>query len=482
MNRRSGIALRDLLVVEDDPALLAFRCTSTGLPLWPQIRVVFFRMIMSDLLYGTALTGGSTAAVSPARAMATLGRSVLHNFASNVSGVSRAEICITVDGISGQWVDGKWFNRLADHFALQRPRQTLVMEDHFEWRWPFPRHHPRVLFHAPLQAGNVVRGKLRVRAFHHEQARELVALLAARAKRCLDWESGPQRERALIDMLARKHASLPGQLRAYDALLARIQPRLLMVGMGCYGPAASLIAAARRRGIITAEYQHGANAGGHDGYNFAATLVQSDAYRETLPQYFLSYGDWWNTQINAPLEKVSIGNPHRESKLGAAVAGRKSDVLILSDGTDFALYLELALALVPSLTQRKLRTVLRPHPLERTAVQTAYGTGVDGVAIDTNPDFYASLRSAHAVVSEVSTGIFEAVGIVDRLFIWDTPKARFTYPTQPLQGFRDPAELVELLARESAGRLTEGEAQAIWASPWKERYGSFLQRTLGAAA
>jgi hypothetical protein len=481
MNRSLDIALRDLLIVEDDPSLLEFRCAATGLPLWPQIRVVFFRMIMSDLLYGTALTGGSTAAVSAAQAVTTLGRSVLHNFASSVNGAARAEICITVDGISGQWIDGKWFNRLADHFALRCPRQTLVIEDQFEWRWPFPRHHSRVLFHAPLQAGNVVRGRLRVRRFHREQACALVAFVTARAKRYLDWEAGPQRERSLIDMLARKHASLPGQFRTYDALLARIRPRLLMVGMGCYGPAASLVAAARRRGIVTAEYQHGANAGGHDAYNFAETLVQSDSYRETLPQYFLSYGDWWNTQINAPLERIAIGNPHRESKLGMLTASPRTDVLILSDGTDFAIYVELARALVPTLLRRNLRPVLRPHPLERTAVQTSFGSGVDGIVIDSNPDLYNSFRSAHAVVSEVSTGIFEAVGVVERLFIWDTPKARFAYPTQPFQGFRDAEELVELLEHESAGRLTKAEAQAIWASPWGERYGSFLQRTLGGA-
>lgn len=48
----SDLSLREMLVVEDDSDILDFRCDRTSLQLWPQIRVAFLRMMMSDLLYG----------------------------------------------------------------------------------------------------------------------------------------------------------------------------------------------------------------------------------------------------------------------------------------------------------------------------------------------------------------------------------------------------------------------------------------------
>lgn len=470
-------SLAQLLVVEDDPALPEFRCSETDLPLWPQIRAVFLRMVISDLFYATAVTGRSATRMPLVRAASTLCRSALHNIGLRVSGRDRARVCITADGVADQWTDGRWFNRLGDHFALACGPQTLVVADHFEWRWPFPRHHERLLLHAPQQACNAIAGRIAVRSAHRDTSRRLVERVADRARRLLGWSPGRDREDRLAQMLARKSAALPSQYRAYRATLRRIEPRVLLVAGGCYGPAAALIAAARELGIVTAEYQHGAISAGHDAYNFAPAILESAAYRRTLPDHFLGYGAWWNDQINAPIAKLAIGNPHRTARLAESVPRDASfaDLLFLSDGVEFEQYLALAQAVEPEAAQRGLRVVVRPHPLERTQVTARHGEAVGRVRIDHNIDLYTSLRSARAVVSEVSTGVFEAVGLVDRIFIWDTPKARFGYPTHPFQTFTTPAMLLDLIDRPDSGRLAAEQVHAIWAPDWRAGYLSYLR-------
>lgn len=470
------LTLQELLEIENDPAILEFRCQATGIPLWPQIRLAFFRLLMGDLLYDTPITGVSNSPTSSTRAVSYMSRALLHNARMRLSAGSRARVCVMADGIADQWRGGQLFNRLGDYFALSQAEQTVSIQDHFEWRWPFPRHHRRILFHAPAQATNAIVGRLRARPGHHQVASKLVRLVCERAQRRHSWAPGPERERQLIESLARKAASLPWQYANYESMLERIRPEKLLVGTACYGAAAAvLMTAANRAGIQTAEYQHGAISGGHDGYNFAPIVRDSAEYRDTLPRHFLSYGAWWGEQINAPLNTVIIGNPHREEMLAqvdAKVTSRE-DVLILSDGMEFSKYLDLARQIAPTAARKGLRVVLRPHPLERTLIKSTLAESVAGVAIDGNVDLYASLRSAHAVVSEVSTGLFEAIGLADKQFMWDTAKARFGYPRHPFQSFDSAAMLLDMLMQDGAGRPA-APAAAIWATPWRQNYLQFL--------
>lgn len=479
MSRHQALAfaLCDLLVIEDDPALLDFRCGITDLPLWPQIRVVFFRMIMSDLLYGVRLTGKSNTTNSWPRTGATMLRSLAHNAQQFRGERIRARICITTEGVADQWEDGQWMNRLSDHFMSVRPSDSLALADHFEWRWPFPRHNDRIVMHAPWQAMNAIIGRFGVRPTHHRQADNLIKLIADRAERHLGWILDAPRRTVLTRILARKTASIPWQYRAYIRLLDHIRPELIMVGAGCYGPAASLIAAAKSLGICTAEYQHGAVSAGHDAYNFAPAIRDSTVYQRILPEHFLGYGKWWNDQINAPVQKWEIGNPHRTKQL-TGLTVKESDqknLLILSDGIEFNLYLDLARTLLNHAKAIGLRVVLRPHPLERTRVLQMSVAEISGLQIDSNLDLYQSLRSAHTVVSEVSTGLFEAVGIVKRILIWDTPKSRFGYPKHPFKKFDSINTLLEELTQpERLNNEDQVSSEQIWSENWESNFNDFL--------
>ena len=474
MNNRTDLfSLAEILHIEDDADVVGRLCPSTGLPVWPQIRIAYLRAILSELVYGVELTGKSSTRAPRSRMLVTLMRSFAHNaFVRDARGP--ASICFFGDGIGNQWIDGKWFNRLSDHFIQVRPAETLAVEDHSEWNWPFPRHCRKVMFHAPIQALNTAASYMRVGRGERELARALVARVNERAWHILKWAPSPARNAALVEMLARKTAMMPVQLGAYRRLFQRIRPRLVMVNSGCYGPAAMLMAAAREQGITTAEAQHGAISGGHDAYNFAPAVLRSEAYRNTLPDYFLSYGNWWSEQINAPVTKLAIGNPHRSARISLINARPKTDLLVLSDGLDIERYLAVVRSIVPHAQEAGLRVVLRPHPLERTQAQALAQLPGQGFVLDQNADIYISFSSARVVVGEMSTGLFEAVGIADEICMWRTPRSVFSFPTHPFREFETVEELATILEQDQSELPRHVVPGEIWADQWQQRYNDFL--------
>ncbi len=470
---RTSLALADILQVEDDPAVLGIACPETGIPLWTMLRIPMLRSIMSDALYATPMVG-APAAVPKAKAAATMGRALLHNAVH--ARRARADVLLMATGVGNLQRDGRWFNRLSDHFVSALPAQTLVVEDFFNWRWPFPRHNPRVLFSAPTQAAAALHAAATCDAADRQRAAQLIDLVAERARRTLGWQLSPARAASLQHWLARKAAATPWLYQRHRAMLQALAPRVLIKEEACYGPSAVLIRAARDLGIATAEYQHGAISGGHDAYNVAPALRDSAACRSTLPEHLLAYGPWWVEQIDIPVRGVAIGNPHRSAQLAraASTSGAARDVLVLGDGIETLLYMSLAERLAARLAGR-FQVVFRPHPLEREAVLAKYGApGASAVRIDPHVDLYDALRGAHAVVSELSTGLFEAVGLVDHIFIWDTPKSRFTFPRHPFAAFQDADHLAMQLEKNTASAWNADEVARIWQPDWRTQYLRFL--------
>lgn len=467
----------DLLSIEDDPSILEFRCADTDLLLWPHIRISLFRMIITDRLFLPTLSSGAYTSVRATTKLATMARSASWNLTRRTQ--FQPQVCVVSNGIANQLADGKWFNRLVDHFAAASSVETLTLEDHFEWKWTFPRYNENVRFLAPLRAQQALIGRLGLRKKHYQQARGLIEIVRDRARRQLGWEMSGVRMNELVTDLARKIASMPEQYRACLKMLSRIRPRLLMIGSASYGGLYStLIAAARQLGIPTAEYQHGAVSAGHDGYNFAPIVAGSDHFRRVVPDFFLCYGGWWTGQMNLPSQAVRIGNPHRDSRLASADnTDRRNRVLILSDGMEFNSYLELARSVVRPAKKRGLEVFIRPHQLERTRVKLQFGNDFGDVRIDENPDVFTSLVQSEVVVSEISTGLFEAIGLANQICMWDTAKARFTYPNHPFQCFRTGEDLADLIEN-SRGASVKEDAAAFWEPNWQVNYRNFLA-TLG---
>jgi hypothetical protein len=165
--------LHELLVVEDDAAILDFKCAQTGTLLWPLIRMMFLRMIISDLYYAASVQRSAPSGASVFAMLHALGASTLHNTGLLSRKHGRADVFLVATGLGNIPIEGKWLNRLCDHFASCLPDQTIVMEDLHDWKWRFPRVAPRVLVHAPFQVRNQLLARVLVRDRHIRAATRL---------------------------------------------------------------------------------------------------------------------------------------------------------------------------------------------------------------------------------------------------------------------------------------------------------------------
>lgn len=478
----SALSLNDLLAIEDSPDLLAPHCPHTGIPVWPNIRTAFFRQIMADRLFASGSID-PPAERRPLRAVGVLGRAVMHNELAGLGNGLRSDLLMNTEAIGDEWRDSRWFNRFVDPFGDLPSGQAVVMTDMFDWQWRTPRHNERIFYHAPIQIGAVVAGRLPMPAHTRRLAEETIELACSRAKALIGWDIGAARQASFARWAARKISGLPFRYGAYRRLMLKVGPKLLLGSSHCYGIHAPLVAAARDLNIVTAEYQHGAISAGHDAYNFAPAIFASEAYRRTLPEYLLTYGAWWSAQVRAPVECVEIGYPARDDKLRSLKPARSQAkiVLVLGDGIEFDFYLDLARAIARAMARQDFEVVLRPHPMERAAVVGRYGLSVDDVRIDVAPDIYKSLAHAHTVVSEMSTGLFEAVGLVKRIIMLDTAKAQFSFPQHPFATTASIEQTIEAIRQTDEATMSIRTSD-LWAPNWRESYGKFLTEKTGINA
>jgi hypothetical protein len=476
MTSASEFSMQQVLQIENDERILDFFCEKTGMPLWPLVRMSFLRFIISDRLFGGSLQNAGNKRLNYS-AIPTLIKAAAHNLTHGPK--IKAPVTIMGTGVGNYMKDGAWFNRLTDYFYFAEAEKSLVVEDTFEWRWPYPRHNQSVLYHAPIQVAAFLAGKISRKDY--AKATKLIALLRHSASRELGWELGDARASYLVNQLAIQSAGIPFKRKAYQRLLTMLGTRLLIKEEACYGSSSVLISTAKEMGIVTAEYQHGAISSGHFAYNIASILTSSPAYRKTLPDHFLSYGTWWGEQISVPINKFSIGNPHRTEQLHQYSKCSRGepcrDVLVLGNGFETKMYLELALNLAHRLGD-KFRVVFRPHPFERSKVQMEIGSVLDAaLVVDDNSNIYQSFTRAYAVVGENTTGLFEAIGLAKKIYAWDTPKTRFSIDGHPFPTFTDVDDLEEKL---SDSINAEIDSEEIWAANWKSNYRNFLSSTLSS--
>ncbi|MDZ4017819.1 hypothetical protein [Pseudomonas sichuanensis] len=465
-----------LLEIENDPAFLTFRSSVEGTLLWPLIRNQFYRLLISGLYYQSAPLVAEVPSVPRRQALVSLGQVVRHNLRHRAQ---QGDVLVMATGAGSFLRDGKWFNRITDYLVEASPANTVTIEGLMDWHVPQQRWNQRLSYWLPWQGAISLSGRVLQRKRHLHQAREIVEYAGLRAIQLLDLHIGDRDKDMLVGMLARKIARLPIMLYAYRRLFERVRPRLLMMEQACYGDFSPINQVAHEMGIRVAEPQHGMVSVGHDAYCYAPLLRDSQAFRACLPHDFLAYGAWWTEQINVPVNKWVIGHPHyteqRQGMLNPQ-AQEQNDILLLSDGIEFSIYLALATELA-ALLKGRYRVVLRPHPLERARIGLQYPGGrVGDVCIDGNRDIYSSFVTARAVAGEVSTGLFEAIGVAGQVMLWETPKARFSYPEHPFSGFANAREFVDTL--HSSDRSVSVVEEDLWASGWRDNYNGYLRQVL----
>lgn len=478
---KQNYTLQQLLVLEDDEALLQYSCPGTTLPAWPLIRTQFIRTLMSDLLYSSAQLNTTSAKRSPLQVTSYLARCLLHNWMHRNS--FSAEICFFTTGLGNFSKNHVTHERLAGYFADCYPQQSTLYQAQGDWTWWKNHHFSSVMHATPFNTYLHLMGRLKVTTADWELASVIIEHASRNTVSRLGYQLTSAQKNKLKTALSRQLAAFPISANYHANWFARHNTKLLFLEAACYGArSVSILHAARMAGVTTAEHQHGAISKGHDGYNLAHTLATSPSFRQTLPDYLLTYGNWWSQQSNVPIPKLAIGNPHLAESLKrfTPARDRKKRVLVLGDGIETQLYLDLAARVYTIVGRHGYNVVFRPHPLEKERLKTAPIPA--GVALDSNGDIYASLQQVTIVISELSTGLFEAVGLVDKVILWETEKSRFAYPELPFPAFSTMKELEMLLLCDdvfSGESPSSMQVHELWQPDWKANYRNFVENIIG---
>lgn len=467
--------LNALLKIEDDDELIQYTCFETGVAIWPLIRNAFIRTIMSDWLFKSAsLTslGGSRSYLKIAKSTAY---SALHNLGYKENSYRR--ILVQSTGLGNFSHDGLIYDRLVGYFYNAFPDETLIYQDkpkeYLHERYSFDH----LLHKSPRNIINKIYSRAAIKKKHRDLARTVIERACENSQKILGFYFDNNSITNLVSSLAVRLAVLPYLSDVYANWFSKQGFKLILKEDACYGgESVALIHAARLTNIVVAEYQHGAISKGHDGYNVSNALAINERFKKVLPDYLLTYGNWWSNQSNMPVKKIAIGNPHLTESIrliGNSIC-KLDRVLVLGDGIETELYLNLAKHIYGIVGRHGTIVVFRPHPFERERVKTI--TLPDGVKLDNHADIYPSLMESRIVISELSTGLFEAVGLVDEVLLWDTEKSRFAFPDIPFKSFSTFEELESILQFVGSGKGVNIHipANELWEPNWKQNYKNFI--------
>jgi hypothetical protein len=470
---RVRITLQDLLVVEDDQRLLQFAFSTDGVLMWPTVRSHLAHAALMDAYslsnpfhYGPEITASN--------AMSYLINTLFRSPYS--PGVGQKDILIFSSGITNILREGAYFNRLHDFFAGIYRSRTLIVEDSIRTRYLRPRLFPNVRYHDLLH----ILGRVRERTVGVSgRDRENIASFVQWLKEIYPYSFSSEVWRGVKQLLEAKAARLPILEDLYRRMFQTVQPKLVVVEDGSYGGRAHIFKWAKQYGAVTAEFQHGMISKAHPAFNYGMATETSPSYRPYLPDYVLTYGDYWSDRVNIPSAKIAMGNPNLTERVRMRESDSEEDglLLIVSTGINPKRLTQVAADIAKRATSRIKRIVLRPHPSEAPEVTKRYGHLKHvGIRIDTGGDLFESLTRAQYVAGEVSTVLFEAAYLGKRVFLLDDAYSSLHLDDDTFPRFDSGDELLGMIQNSAAAKLEKpGD---LFLLDWRQAYQTWVDETL----
>lgn len=463
----SDVVSEKLFELENDENLLSFK-THDGLPI--------YLMAKSHLVYENVmpLVMDMKLAEDDRRinveAVRFLTKAAIHNVLERGKH-NKSEIAIYVPS-RPVIIDGQWVNRYSDLFADEYKDKTFTIEQTAkDWQWPFPRRNDRVIFDGVMNAFSSIRG----RVFKSKDIGEIKRFLLYYNDRLYKL-FGKNFTDAVVDQLILNIGRIIEQAKYRAKWLDKQLPKetklLIMIG-AAYPGSYPITKRIKERGIRVADLQHGFITKTNAVYSYADALLNSKEAIDGSADYFLTYGDWWNDQIINPSVKVSIGNPYRDYSVERVKVDLTNRILIIGCGINTEKRIQMAELLEKEVPGYSV--VFRPHPGEIEMAKSIIAEKGYAVKLDDIKEVYESLAITKVVISEMSTVLFEAIGICNDIIILDTDYSRHNLPENPFIKCRSDTELVAAIEQSIHGESSVNyNIDDIWKAQWSDNYRNFL--------
>ena len=397
---------------------------------------------------------------------------IYHTIKSNIFFAPKKDIySFSTDKVS-QLENGQYINRLYDDFNELFYDKTQIIEKSMNFSYSLPKK--KIYFQDLIKIMVGIASKtMRVNKKDLEEIESFINYLQQNTTL---FENNYNLEE-VRNRLIKLSKSINFSYWMYKQLFKIKKPKLIIVNCGHYLTDIPLISAAKSLGIKTAEYQHGYVGLAHPAYNYHKNIFSK--INEYLPEYFLTHGEYWNSVIRIPSEKIAIGLPSLSKKIDkiTRVKKQKNIILFISGGTVYETLNEFIEKSLVDLYELGYKVLLRPHPSEILATQERYYNLIKlGVQIDT-ANLYDTLEEVDVVVGmEVSTVLYESVCFTNKVYLMNTKYIRFYEPKSCFILFTNKDELIAFIKEKTVLKL---EANYFWNDNWDENYKQFIQNSIG---
>ncbi|MCM1498881.1 MAG: hypothetical protein NC124_10500 [Clostridium sp.] len=265
----------------------------------------------------------------------------------------------------------------------------------------------------------------------------------------------------------------PAYYKYYQKLIDIVRPRAVIFHCGVYGlPEVKVF---NDSGVVTAEYQHG-SIDRHWDYMYGKSVAEDDIYREYMPKYLLTWGDYWTRNMNIPANIYKIGNPTIRQNIENFKKIKSNDDdqfnILLVTGNEHKWYVEFIDYVLNNLPE-KFRLIVKLHPL-RPDDAGYYKSFLHNERVDVKHEgsIYGYFAICKYIIGDMSTAMYEATAIGKDVFIVDNELTRnymnggFGIKVQNGQQF---------IEKMNTKRKEKFCSEDFFEKDWKENYSRFLK-------
>lgn len=457
----------NIFQVESDPQIFEYK-NDQGEPIWMFMRYLVLYDILSNKLFNVkGINNSRNLGIEAAK---YLFKSTLHNLKFRFNSNNAKIIFYTSS--RGILQNGKYLNQYVDRFATTIDENSISIEHPpLDWNWYSSRINNNIIY-----AGTNLAIASTFAKFNKKDVKNVEKLLEyinQRIKKLFGMSLDEMEKEKIIIMTCYEMTRMNVHAKWILNEITRHKSEVAIILGGAYSWYYPINRLLKNNGIVTADMQHGYITSSNVVYNYSSNLLGTDEVKIASPDYLLTYGSWWNDQSNLPFkDKIVIGNPFRnDMKKDYDHNKKRTIVLLIGCARNTNGYIKLAEEL--SKIYDSYQVIFRPHPSERLDVQNLIKGESIHFQVDYFSNLYQLLEVTAIIISEISTVLFESIGLVPRIIVWRTDFSRAILPVCPFENFNKINELIRLEAKATNYSLKEN---LFWDNDWEGNFKNFIKR------
>lgn len=266
----------------------------------------------------------------------------------------------------------------------------------------------------------------------------------------------------------------------FKKIFSFIQPKIIMVYPHYDEHMFAAINAARDLGIKSIEIQHG-RINAHEAYWYE----DQDSKGKILPDYFLTYGEWWNDSIKLPqfCKPIAVGNPYLDKQIEIYPKNKNENglvILVFSNPQNGKVLSEFIYEIKDFVVNNNISILYKLHPNERKSWKNEYpclSQMPNTRIIEDNTSAYSLMAKSNVAIGVNSTLFYEALAYsAISLYIYTVGDYEGMKPliaNGMAEAVRNKDEFVEKLRNKVRGKMNLVKEQ-FWKTEAEKNTLSFL--------